>query len=158
MEINDFWESIDYQYFMNIARKKTGNDEDATDLLHDTIVRLFNSKTWCNVDPKDRNRYIAGAMSMSWQSGYGRKLFRDLGCDSTKEDRNEDNDLSSRLLNETVDLTIESLPPLYRDTMLAYILADCSIRELCRLTGTNRKLTMLIIRDAKQMIKQRLNL
>lgn len=146
-----------YKYWLGCAIKVTKSHEEAIDLLHEVVVRLYDSPAFAKLaDKPDARPYVCAAIAIQYKSRNGsyHKNFREFSERSTEitnTNITQDEWLGARLDNEQLDVLISRLPEFDRDLFEVHLLGGWSYDATAEATGIPKK---YIIRNINYSIEK----
>jgi RNA polymerase sigma-70 factor (ECF subfamily) len=113
------------------ARNLTRNEEDAEDLLQDTLLLVFRRPR--SLTNGDAAGYLIRALRNTWISKH-RQTKRELATEPLSEHREPvatafDSDPTAHLCDREAWDTVKSLPAPYRDVLMAVVICGLSYRQ-----------------------------
>jgi len=148
-----------YEYWLGCAIKITRTREEATELLHEVIVSLYESESFARVCNKsDAKPYVCAALSMQYyskDSRYYRKLkdFSSRTVELTNTNYHQEDWLGARVDNEQAAILVSRLPDFERDLFMLYIQPDFKLKKVSEETGIPEKYLKRVIQFSKEKIR-----
>jgi DNA-directed RNA polymerase specialized sigma24 family protein len=147
---------LNYNFWFGISKMLTRDSDTAYELLHDTLLRIIEKER--SID-NPRN-YVANSLRIAWYSqrspfNYDYRDFQkrmvelteDMDCTMRQPD------LSSRIINEQLDIYISRLPFFEREVFYLYALNDFSYDKLSKETTIPKIVLYRAVKRAKLILR-----
>lgn len=148
-----------YNYWLGCCIKITKSREEATELLHEVILNLYESESFARVCEKsDARPYVCAAITTQYFSRESRyyRAIKDFSA-RTREITNtnycQEDWLGARIDNEQAAILVSRLPDFERDLFLLYTRPDFKIKEVAIETGIPEKYLKRVLSYAKEKIR-----
>lgn len=148
-----------YEYWLGCAIKITRTREEATELLHEVILSLYDSDSFARVCNKsDARPYVCAALSMQFysrESRYHKKIreFQSLTVELKNTNYHQEDWLGARVDNEQAAILVSRLPDFERDLFMLYIQPDFKLKKVSQETGIPEKYLKRVIQFSKEKIR-----
>jgi len=148
-----------YNYWLGCAIKITKSRDEATELLHEVIINLYDSPSFERVCTlSDAKPYVCAAITTQYFSKKSKyyKTIKDFSARTTElknTNYHYEEWLGARIDNEQAAILVSRLPDFERDLFMLYTQPDFKIQELAKETGIPAKYLKRVIHYAKNKIK-----
>jgi len=147
---------LNYNFWYGIAKMLTRDGDTAYELLHDTLLRIIEKER----DIDNPRNYVANSLRIAWYSqrspfNYDYRDFQKRMVELTEDiDCNmRQPDLSSRIVNEQLDIYISRLPFFEREVFYLYALNDFSYDKLSKETTIPKIVLYRAVKRAKLILR-----
>lgn len=142
---------------MGIARRYSGNNDEAKDIFQEAFIRIFNKLHLVN-EPIYLNRWII-KVSIHTAINYYHKNIKYKGMIELEHVQfdSEDDRTIDKLSNEQLILLINSLPDGYRIVFNMYVIEGFKHSEIAEFLNISINTSKSQLSRAKQLLKQKLS-